>query len=514
MSEFKDLKLSELVASSTNPRTEFEENSLNELAKSIEEHGVLQPIIVRKHPSISKKFEVVCGERRFRASTIAGTKTIPVSIRELNDDEVFEIQIIENLERKDVHPMDEAKAFQKMLDSGKYTLEDIAAKVAKNQTFVAQRLKLNDLIAELQEEFLKGEFGIGHAVLFARISTDRQKEYIENIDSYYSPGYGSVKKVQEYLDRKNANLDDAIFPLGDSSLNPEAGTCLGCLKCASANPVLFPEVDDNFCFDPSCYDRKDIAFRVSKLKEILEENTEILISLSYNFDNKQLLDVLSNYNITPLKEYDDYTSYGDQKNIAKVFNLKKFIYEDVFLKKSAKTNISTSSDEASQVKEELSKIKERANRALELDREKVYKRSLDQIKKVPEKNAVLLSTDPLLTIEKKALALCLLSYEDDEWIKEMFDQKIGYNDRHNQIEKIFSEEFLNKLIRHKIQRELITENIMDFEKSDRPFYIHQIFKHYFPAEIQLFIDEQNDVASKRIEKSKKRISDLEAQINS
>ena len=125
---------------------------------------------------LKKKHEIVCGERRYRASCIAGVKTIPVSIRELNDDEVFEIQIIENLERKDVHPMDEAKAFKKMIDSGKYTVEDISAKIAKNQTFVAQRLKLNDLIDELQEDFFKGEFGVGHAVLYSRLTNEKQSD--------------------------------------------------------------------------------------------------------------------------------------------------------------------------------------------------------------------------------------------------------------------------------------------------------------------------------------------------
>lgn len=515
MSEFKDLKLSEIVASPTNPRTEFEENSLNELAESIKEHGVLQPVMVRKHPTDSKKYEIVCGERRFRASKIAGAKTIPVSVRELTDDEVFEIQIIENLERKDVHPLDEAKAFQKMLDSGKYTMEDISAKIAKTLTFVAQRLKLNDLIPELQKEFLKGEFGIGHANLFARIDSARQIEYFENLDSYYSPGFGSLKEVQQYLDRKNANLDEAIFPLGDSTLNPDAGSCFGCLKCASANPVLFPEVEDNYCFDTSCFDKKDITFRLSKIHEIISENPNTIFTVSYGFDNKQILKVLEDFQITPLKEYDDYNNYGDQKNKAEVFNLKKFKREEVFLKKASKSNLSISgTDESSNIAEEISKIKSRANRALELDREKIYKRSLDEIKKVPEKNITLLSTSPLLEIEKKALALCLLSYEDDKWIQEMFDEKIGYNDRHNQLEKIFSEEFLNKLIRHKIQRELISENIMDYEKSDRPFYMHQIFKHYFPEEIQLYTDEQNDVAAKRIEKSNKKVSDLEKLIKS
>lgn len=511
MTEFKELKLSELVASTTNPRTEFEENSLNELAESIKSHGVLQPIIARTHPDDKKKYEVVCGERRFRASKIAKLKTIPASIRDLDDDQVFEIQIIENLERKDVHPLDEAIAFKRMLDSGKYSMEDIAAKVAKTLTFVAQRLKLNDLIPELKEDFLKGEFGIGHAILFARINEERQREFVESLDSYYNPGYASLKEVQTYLDRKNADLDDALFPLDDATLIPEAGACNSCLKCTAANPVLFPETDENYCYDTICYGKKDVAFKIRDLKRMIEEKPEIVIVKGWDFDNKQILEVVESYGITALEYNVGYREWGDQKDRVDAFNLKRFTFEGVFLKKGAQSNVDCD-DPTVNIQEEISNIKNRAARALELDREKIYKRALEEIKKVSGKNEAMLSTDPLLECEKKALALSILSYADDDWIEKEYNVKIGYNDRHEQLEKIFSDEFLNKLIRHNIQRELISENIMDFEKQDRPFYMHSIFSHYYPKEMELFTLEQTAIAEKRIEKSNARIAALEKQL--
>lgn len=511
MSEFKELKLSELVASSTNPRTEFEETSLNELAESIKAHGVLQPIIARVHPEDSKKYEVVCGERRFRASKLAKQKTIPVSIRELTDDEVFEIQIIENLERKDVHPMDEAIAFRRMLDSGKYSMVDIAAKVAKNLTFVAQRLKLNDLIPELKEDFLKGEFGVGHAIMFARIDEQRQKEFHESLGSYYSPGYGSIKSVQEHLDRKNADLDKALFPLDDATLISEVGACVSCMKCAAANPVLFPEADENFCYDTTCYGKKDLAFKIRELRRILDEKPETIVVKGWGFDNKEILEVVESYGISPLDER-HYENYGS-KNKVQAFELRAFKCTEVYLKKSLDSDTSKSEDPKEHLKEEISKIKDRADRALELDREKIYIRAIKEITKDEERNQKMLNSGPLELCEKKALALAILSYADDNWIKKEYGEEIGYMNRHEQLNKIFSEEFLNKLIRHHIQRTLISETIADFGKSDRPAYMHAIFSHYFPSEIELFTLEQTAIAEKRIAKSDARIKVLQNELD-
>lgn len=516
MTEFKNLKLSELVASTTNPRTEFEENSLNELAESIKEHGVLQPIIARIHPEDSKKYEVVCGERRFRASKLAKQKTIPASIRELDDDQVFELQIIENLERKDVHPMDEAIAFARMIESGKYSMEDIAAKVAKTTTFVAQRLKLNDLIPELKEDFLAGEFGIGHAVLLSRVTDEKQKEIFEDSKDRWEPGYGTVKNLKEELEDDDLDLSKAFFDLEDETLYVFAGACTSCPKNSRANPVLFPEYEENICFDKKCYETKTEVSKRKALTEVIQGNPGLLFCSHWpDSETKMLIPFIETFGKKVLTGYNSY-NHSDESNqrAFRAFDLDKWDFIYITVISSDKKNNDVTDDPSENLRLELSNIKSRADRALELDREKIYKRALDEIKRVPEKNQHLLSTAPLLEIEKKALALCLLSYADENWIEKMFGERLGYNDKHQQLEKIFSEEFLNKLIRHEIQRELISEGFMDYEKTDRPFYMYQIFEHYFPKEIELFTLEQNEIAAKRIAKSDQRIAQLEMQINS
>lgn len=520
MSEFKEIELLKLVPSPTNPRTEFDTEALRELSLSIKEHGVLQAIIVRPHPESEANadgvHEIVCGERRFRASVLAGIETIPASIRELNDDEVFELQIIENLERKDVHPMDEAIAFNRMIESGKYTIEDIAAKVAKNTSFVTQRLKLNDLIPELKEDFLKGEFGIGHAVLLARVSEERQKEAFEDSKSNWDPGYGTVKELKSELEDYELSLDDALFSTTDPLLVPEAGKCSLCPKSSFANPNLFPEYQVNTCFDEACFENKTDEFKRIDLLNMIDRMPGLHFFSEYSDrDTQKWISLAEDNGKNVLKGWNAYTiSSEDKEGVVKAFNLYKWRFDFIRIKQSSVINeASPNKDPNSDLKIEILNIKERASRALELDREKIYKRAIDEIKKVPEKNSQMLTTDPLLDIEKKALALTILSYADEDWIEEMFGEELGYNNRHEQLENIFSDEFLNKLIRHHIQRELISEGVLDFGKSDKPFYMHQIFQHYFPKEIELYTIEQDEVATIRIKRSDARIEDLEIQIS-
>lgn len=514
---FKDLKINELIASSSNPRTDFEETALNELAESIKAHGVLQPIIVRTHQDVKKKYEIVCGERRYRASCIAGVKTIPASIRELNDDEVFEIQIIENLERKDVHPMDEAKAFKKMIDSGKYTVEDISAKIAKSLTFVAQRLKLNDLIDELQEEFLKGEFGVGHAVLYSRLTSEKQSDIFSDAKTGWNQGYGTLKEAKSELERENEDLDNAIFDLNSDTLLPTAGACSKCLKCSSANIVLFPEFEGNFCFDSKCFQIKSETEKVNRLINVLEENPNVILVASWNFKSNKLDDIINEYGKKVLTQYDDYSTYGKEGEGVQAWHVDNADFCEIFLKENTKTDTILNNPGANQtLLLEISKIKDRANRALELDREKIYKRTIEELVYNDETDSLLITGEELKINEKIAICHSLLTYGDDDWIAEEFgvDRFVFRNNRIRIITENFTDQFLFKVLRRHIKSDLVSLSNLDYEKNDDPKAYFNVIKDYFPDKIKIYTDEQNDIASKRIERSNKRIKDLEDEIKS
>src|SRR5690348_9778832 len=164
----QEVPLSLLMESATNPRQHFEEDDLNELADTIRKSGVYQAILARPKED---RLEIVFGARRYRASQLAGRETIPALVREMSDAEVLEAQLVENLQRRDVHPMEEAEGYKRLLalTEPTYTVEQIAAKVGKTPVYIATRLKLTDLCDEVAAAFYQNHIGVGHALLLAKL---------------------------------------------------------------------------------------------------------------------------------------------------------------------------------------------------------------------------------------------------------------------------------------------------------------------------------------------------------
>lgn len=155
------LPISEIVTNKDQPRKTFDENALAELADSITQHGVLQPLLVR--PLASGGYQLVAGERRYRASRMAGLKEVPVVIRELSDVETMEIAIIENLQREDLNPIEEAEGLQALIDKCGFTQEDIAVSVGKSRPAIANSLRLLKLPQEVRDLTRNGKLSAGHS---------------------------------------------------------------------------------------------------------------------------------------------------------------------------------------------------------------------------------------------------------------------------------------------------------------------------------------------------------------
>jgi ParB family chromosome partitioning protein len=174
--EYRDLPLAVLTESATNPRRIFEDAALKELAESIRSQGVLSPLLVR--PLTDQSFEIIAGARRYRAAKIAEAPTVPVRIVHLTDAEALEAQLIENLQRENVHPLEEAQGFRALLnlEEPRYSIEQIAAKMGKSPAYCAARLKLTELSPAVVEAFSKDEIGVGHALLLARLQPAQQEE--------------------------------------------------------------------------------------------------------------------------------------------------------------------------------------------------------------------------------------------------------------------------------------------------------------------------------------------------
>ena len=160
-SSVNKLRIMEIEPNHNQPRKDFDEKALSELAESIEQHGVLQPLVVR--PLENGSYQLVAGERRWRAARIAGLTEVPVVIKELTDEEVIEIAMIENLQREDLNPLEEALGYRYMMDELKITQEQAAEKVGKSRPAVANALRLLKLPNEVQEMVKNNLISPGHA---------------------------------------------------------------------------------------------------------------------------------------------------------------------------------------------------------------------------------------------------------------------------------------------------------------------------------------------------------------
>lgn len=168
-----EIDLSELRANPYQPRKNFDEEALNELASSIKEHGVFQPIIVKK--SI-KGYEIIAGERRFRASKLAGMQTIPAIVKDFSDEEMMQIALLENLQRENLTSIEEAKAYKSIIEYMNITQDELAKKVGKSRSHVTNILGLLKLPASVQDMVLYNKLSMGHARVLSKLDDPKTIE--------------------------------------------------------------------------------------------------------------------------------------------------------------------------------------------------------------------------------------------------------------------------------------------------------------------------------------------------
>lgn len=175
--DIKDIPLSEIRSNPYQPRKSFDEQALNELASSIKEHGVVQPIIVKK--SI-KGYEIIAGERRFRASRLAGKDKIPAIVRNFSDEQMMEIALLENLQRENLSAIEEAVAYKVMLEKLNMTQEDLAKKVGKSRSHITNTLGLLRLPFEVQQMIIRQDISMSHARVISKLESQEEMIKLAN----------------------------------------------------------------------------------------------------------------------------------------------------------------------------------------------------------------------------------------------------------------------------------------------------------------------------------------------
>ena len=274
--EIELMALSEIVPSPLNPRKSFSEDAISELAENIRHQGLLQPITVR--PMVDEvidgvtvtlpagnmapsHYEVVCGERRYRACKKLNMFEMPVIVRDLSDDEAFDAMITENLQRKDIDPIEEAQAFTALRQRGQQII-DIATRFGRTYAYVSDRIRLAQLKEPLRLAVSAGRIPLRGGYLLARLNEDDQQAFID--DNYDEDCDYTVSDIEEWLDRHFMNLWNAPFQDGETlqeTWNPDGKLIRRCDTCdcnTCNHGCLFADMktDEPQCIDEVCYKRK------------------------------------------------------------------------------------------------------------------------------------------------------------------------------------------------------------------------------------------------------------------
>lgn len=209
------LYLDDIIPNRFQPREIFDEKALKELAVSIKEHGVIQPIIVR---SVNGKYEIIAGERRYKASALAGMTKIPAIIRNLDDKESSKVALLENLQRKNLNPIEEARTYQKILEIDQMTQDELAKTMGKSQSAIANKLRLLALPDEIQDALLKEQISERHARTLLNISDPtEQKNMLKKVISNKM----TVRALEEEISKMNPPKAETSEPIAIPEVSPD-----------------------------------------------------------------------------------------------------------------------------------------------------------------------------------------------------------------------------------------------------------------------------------------------------
>lgn len=513
------VKLSEISPSKTNPRKFFDEQFIKELSESIKENGLLQPILIR--PS-GKGYELVCGEQRYRASKLAGLPDILANIKQMTDEQVLHAQIIENLQRKDISPMEEAAGFKNLIEKNKFDIKEIAKRVGKSDSYVAFRLKLNDLSDNYQKAMHKGSLNIGDALWICRLSKEDQAElYKEN-----NHQHDTHIELSEWDKKPFSNdITKAPFDTKDASLFKEAGACVSCVFNSACNSSLFPELANGkaTCQKSVCYKKKcQLAFD-KELAIAKEEPGMVFITAQYSFQDDKLKKALEKEGIKVVTNYDYNTSQKNKPKAIKAFCVEgsgKGQYQYIILTKAEKKTSAVTGKGAvegkastADIKEEIKRIEDAEVRNKELDEEKISPMILEIM---DENKAFISNTKTLSHAEFVAAVITVhdcIGYDMDmedllekQGYKEDGVEPVLFNFLNSNPKKL--EAIFNGLLRILILDKVNKGKEANAYKHETVMGLRHIALQYDKTKTQAIIDAQKEITDKRELRVKQRLDEL------
>lgn len=291
MYQVKDIKLAEIRTSELNPRKSFDQNAIEELAQSIKENGLIQPVTLRKVKADNGiKYEVVCGERRFRAVTFLGQETIQATVKELTDTQAFSCMVIENLQRKDIDPMEEAAAIRHLYKDCNVTVKEISKILGKSPGYVTSRIQLNNIIPEFEELMRKGTLNLTHLYEIAKLTKEQQVALLQGCFQEVQMERWTFKiltmeRLKEWIDEYvMCHISSAKFDPADDTYNT-CKACVGCKFNTASRPTSYS--DEN---NPRCM--KMEWFKAKNQEAVLREAKVLGLPVVYVGTPKENEDIL------------------------------------------------------------------------------------------------------------------------------------------------------------------------------------------------------------------------------
>lgn len=320
----QNVNIDYIIPNRFQPRLTFDEKSLNELASSIKEHGIIQPLVLRR---LGDKYEIIAGERRYKAAQLAGLTEVPAIISNIDDNKSAEIALVENVQRRNLNSLEEAKSYKKILDKEGLTQDELAKKIGVSQSTIANKLRLLNLTSEAQDALMNDKISERHARSLLSVSDPEKQKALLN------------KVISERLTVRQ--LDDEIKkesnPASESALNHvpsydelgDVGTPVEESPVTNESENIFNSSNNRFNFEPAKEDKPETLNLMAEepVNESKEEKVQEEVQPSpgfnlFNFSNNtpeypSLEDEVTNMNMEPMDRLEDFNPFNSSSTITK-----------------------------------------------------------------------------------------------------------------------------------------------------------------------------------------------------
>lgn len=320
----QNVNIDYIIPNRFQPRLTFDEKSLNELASSIKEHGIIQPLVLRR---LGDKYEIIAGERRYKAAQLAGLTEVPAIISNIDDNKSAEIALVENVQRRNLNSLEEAKSYKKILDKEGLTQDELAKKIGVSQSTIANKLRLLNLTSEAQDALMNDKISERHARSLLSVSDPEKQKALLN------------KVISERLTVRQ--LDDEIKkesnPASESALNHvpsydelgDVGTPVEESPVTNESENIFNSSNNSFNFEPAKEDKPETLNLMADepVNESKEEKVQEEVQPSpgfnlFNFTNNtpeypSLEDEVTNMNMEPMDRLEEFNPFNSSSIISK-----------------------------------------------------------------------------------------------------------------------------------------------------------------------------------------------------